>query len=61
MKFKNQTGPSKSHFWPEVEDICWVSTGNYLCKVSVPFVATVPGRAYGSILQAGEIKKQQLL
>jgi len=42
---------SMSYLGPEMEDICWVIVGKCLCKVLIPFVATVRGRAY--TLQAG--------
>ena len=37
-------GPSRSFYWPRVDDICWVPITHILCGVEIPSTAT--GRQY---------------
>jgi len=44
INFMHPHGPSRSFYWPLVDDICWVPITHILCGVEVPSTAT--GRQY---------------
>jgi len=38
VKFMHPSGPSRSFFWPQQEDTCWVPLKHFLCVIDAPFL-----------------------
>lgn len=60
VNFMHPNGPSRSFYWPQQEDLCWVPFQHVLCVIDVPSLATTRGQYHLSTQCKKKINKKWL-